>query len=157
MSAFSGTHATRPMQIDFYLLAKTQVADKHHYACRIARIAHSKGMTVFMQTADAAHSELLDRLLWTFAQDSFVPHAVCANGEHDSARYPVQIGHAGAPPDCAGLLIPLAREAAPGDDCEKFQRIAEVVLNEDADKAAGRARFRFYRERGFEPRTHNIT
>jgi len=142
------------MQIDFYLLAKTQVSDKYHYACRIAGRAHRRGMTVFMQTDDAAQSALLDKMLWTFAQDSFVPHAVCARDEHDVARYPVQLGPAAAPPGCSGLLISLARE--PAADYAGFERIAELVLSGAADKAAGRERFRFYRAKGIEPRAHHI-
>jgi len=146
------------MQIDFYLLAKTQPADRHHYACRLAAHAHRQGMTVFIQTEDPAHSALLDAMLWTFAQDSFVPHAVCAHDAHDAhdvVRYPVQLGPAAAPPECTGLLIALAHE--PAADYARFQRIAEVVPGDDPGKAAARERFRFYRAQGIEPRAHHIT
>ena len=35
-------------------------------------------------------------------------------------------------------------------------KLAEIVGKDDADVLAGRERFRFYRERGYELRTHNL-
>jgi len=143
------------MQVDFYILAQSDPAAKHAYACRIANKAFGQGMTVFIATEDAAHSAAMDKLLWTFAQSSFVPHAVC-NGDGEAkqlARYPVQIGD-GAAPHEFDLLVSLRREAP--DDYAKFSRVAELIINDADDKTAGRARFRFYREMGIAPNTHNI-
>ena len=140
------------MQVDFYLLAKTETVDKHRFACRIAQRARKDGMTVFMQTEDAATSDLLDNMLWTFAQDSFVPHTQILPGEkHDVDRYPVQIGLHSADSPCSDLLISLTKKAP--EDCARFGRAAEIVLNDDADKTAARERFRCYRAQGFAPRT----
>jgi len=142
------------MQVDFYILPQTDPAAKHAYACRIANKAFGQGMTVFIATEDAAQSRAVDKLLWTFAQSSFVPHAVCDGERQEPARYPVQIG-AGAAPDGFDLLISLRRDAP--DSYAQFARVAELIINDADDKAAGRARFRFYREQGVAPNTHNIS
>jgi len=142
------------MQVDFYILAQTDLAAKHAYACRIANKAFGQGLTVFIATEDAAQSQAVDKLLWTFAQSSFVPHAVCHGDAKDVARYPVQIGD-GAAPHAFDLLISLRRDA-PGD-CAEFSRVAELIIDDADDKAAGRARFRFYREQGVAPNTHSIS
>ena len=39
----------------------------------------------------------------------------------------------------------------------RFERLAEIVGADEADVAAGRERFRFYRERGYEMRAHNLS
>ena len=38
----------------------------------------------------------------------------------------------------------------------RFQRLAEIVPADDTPAQAGRERYRFYRERGYELRAHNL-
>jgi DNA polymerase-3 subunit chi len=38
----------------------------------------------------------------------------------------------------------------------RFERLAEIVGLDDADVAAGRNRYRYYRERGYELRSHSL-
>ena len=142
------------MQVDFYVLEGTTPTDKNNYACRIANLAFGRGLKVYMQTDDAAHAEVLDKTLWTFSQESFVPHSIYDGASHDAERYPVQIGHADAPDACVDLLISLKHEAPA--DYARFARVAELILNDAGEKSSGRARFRFYRENGIEPNTHNV-
>ncbi len=144
-------------QVDFYVLARAQASDKYNYACRIANKAHEHGLKVYMQTDEAAQSSLLDAMLWTFSQSSFVPHAIhhVAQPASDLERYPVQIGHEDAPDGCVDLLISLRQEAPA--DYARFGRVAELIVDEAADKSAGRRRFRFYREQGIVPRTHHVS
>ncbi len=142
------------VQVDFYILARSTQRDKDQYACRIADLAHGRGLKVYMQTDDAAHAEALDKTLWTFSQGSFVPHAICDSQACDAERYPVQIGVGDAPDGCRDILISLKREAPA--DYARFGRVAELILDEAADKSSGRERFRFYRTNGIEPNTHKV-
>ena len=146
-------------QVDFYVLERSAQADKDHYACRIANLAYGRGLKVYMQTDDAAHAATLDKTLWTFAQESFVPHAICQDtgdgSTPDPERYPVQIGHNAAPDTCLDLLISLKKQTPA--DYTKFGRVVELIIDDAADKKSGRERFRFYREQGVEPKTHKVT
>jgi DNA polymerase-3 subunit chi len=54
----------------------------------------------------------------------------------------------------ADVLINLA--SVPPPFFSRFARLAEIVSGDDADAAAGRERYRFYRERGYELRAHNL-
>ena len=151
------------VQVDFYVLGGAEAAGKDHYACRIANKGYGRGLKVYLRTGDPQHSRRLDKMLWTFAQGSFVPHAVCDDAahnqdhdpDHDIDRYPVLIGHGDAPPHCADLLISLGSEVPA--DYARFARVAELIGAEAADKASGRERFRFYREQGIEPKTHKVS
>ena len=142
------------VQVDFYVLEGSTPVDKNNYACRIANLAFGRGLKVYMQTDDAAHVAVLDKTLWTFSQESFVPHIIYDGSASDAERYPVQIGHADAPDACVDLLISLKREAPA--DYARFDRVAELILNDADEKSSGRARFRFYREHGVEPKTHKV-
>ncbi|MBA3731404.1 MAG: DNA polymerase III subunit chi, partial [Gammaproteobacteria bacterium] len=66
--------------------------------------------------------------------------------------YPVTIANGWMPPSC-DVLINLDSQAPAFFD--RFKRVAEIVDSEQRE--AGRARFRFYRERGCELSHHSIT
>lgn len=152
-------------QVDFYILTQTQDSDKYMYACRIANKAFGQGRKVYIQTDNFAQSELIDKMLWTFSQNSFVPHIILhseketaensEDAELDIERYPVQISNGAAPKACKDILISL-REEAP-TDYSRFSRVVELIINDAADKSSGRARYKFYKEQGVEPNTHNIS
>jgi DNA polymerase-3 subunit chi len=52
------------------------------------------------------------------------------------------------------VLINLASEVP--EFFSRFERLIECVDHEESVKAAGRQRFRFYREHGYPLNTHNI-
>lgn len=167
-------------RVDFYVLAASAAAqgaasakavDKYLLACRIASKAYSKGLTVYMQTEEATQNETLDKMLWTFSQSSFVPHTIWQGdgdgggdrgssgegGEHDIARYPVQIGCCAAPSKCQDVLISLCRSVdAYAEQLARFARVAELVAGDAEEKAAARDRYRFYQAQGITPETHKI-
>ena len=58
------------------------------------------------------------------------------------------------PPEGVDVLINLATQVPPV--AGKATRVIEIIDGEPARRAAGRARFKKYRELGIEPTTHNI-
>ncbi|MEA2080825.1 MAG: DNA polymerase III subunit chi, partial [Pseudomonadota bacterium] len=63
-------------QVDFYLLQDDSAQNRISFACRLADKAYRLGNRVFIHTESAEQSRRLDDLLWTFQQNSFVPHAI---------------------------------------------------------------------------------
>jgi len=134
--------------VDFYVLERGADEEARRVACRLAEKAWQQGYRVLLRTADADRARTLDDLLWTFRQESFVPH-----GLHDEdPDAPVVIAHGDPPLDSDGLLINLGSDVPEG--AARFQRIAEVV--ETTAKDAGRLRYRVYREREWPLRTHSV-
>lgn len=135
--------------IDFYILAGQQTHSRERLACRLAEKIYKLGHRLYIHTGDATHSQLLDELLWTFRPGSFVPHEI-----QDDSEAPVCIGHDPdqAPP--AEVLINLAPEVPL---CfSQYNRVAEIVDQSPAHKDSGRERYRFYRDRGYTLKTHNV-
>ena len=103
-----------------------------------------------LRVADAATLERLDQLLWTFSDDSFVPHDIVLDG---AATAPVTLADAHRPlPAGTEVCINLCDDALDAD-CE---RIAEIVTGDEPARAAGRQRFATYRERGLELEMHEL-
>lgn len=136
-------------QIDFY----TQISNKLHVACRLAAKAHARQMRVALLCPDDTTARKLDHLLWSATPLSFVPH--CTADHPLAARTPVVIA---AMEDAAGhddVLVNLRDEWPPS--FSRFQRLIELVSNDEADKSAARVRYKFYRDRGYEIRTHDLS
>ena len=140
-------------RIDFYILDRPASDARLLFACRLAEKAVEQNHQVLINAASESESLRLDELLWTFSQGSFLPHRLVGGraeeGEH------VLIGCGQEPGDGhTGVLINLALAVPPF--FSRFERVAEVVGAEDENKSAGRERFRYYRDRGYELQTHQV-
>lgn len=134
--------------INFYFNA----GDRLHVACRLAGKAYAqkKKLLIFAPALDTARR--IDNLLWTWQQFSFVPHCLASNPL--AARTPILItAESESPPECEVLLNL-------GDECppffERYERLLEIVGQDDAGRSLGRGRFKFYKERGYAIDTHDL-
>lgn len=142
-------------RVDFYILSRPANEPVLTLACRLAEKAVEQKYEVLINTQSDDDSSRLNDLLWTFSQGSFLPHRMLGGNSPTDQGEPVSIGSGREPPDGRwDLLINLASEV-PGF-FGRFERVAELVGPEESDKAAGRERFRYYRDRGYELQTHLI-
>lgn len=138
-------------RIDFYVLPDDSVEKQQLYACRLAQKASQQGHRVYIHTESENQSKVVDELLWSFSPTSFVPHTSDAN---KCANNPVYIHHNGDPLDIHDVLINLSQHTP---DCfGRFERLAELVNQNEQIKMAGRERFKFYKSRGYPLHTHKI-
>jgi DNA polymerase-3 subunit chi len=140
-------------RVDFYVLSDPASEASLRLACRLAEKAHRMGLRVHVHSASAEQAHRLDDLLWTFRAGSFLPHALVSEGAPQD--YPIRIGWDPADAQQGDLLINLATGVAPF--YAGFQRVAELVGPSEAERAAGRDRYRFYRERGHTPHSHRLS
>lgn len=137
-------------KVDFYLAQDDSERAGGVLACRVAEKAWKLGHTVYVHTADPAHAQKIDELLWTFRDVGFVPHALV--GSDESVK--VQVGHQGPPDGYDELLVNLTEEVPAF--FSKFDRVAEIVGGAEPQKQQARTRFKFYRDRGYELETHEV-
>jgi DNA polymerase-3 subunit chi len=128
-------------QVDFYSGSE----DKLRTACQLSHKAMQNGLRVLLHTPDEDTADRLDKLLWHYPATAFMPH--CRSHEAEAATMPVVIGRDDNFPH-SELLINLH------DECvtffSRFERVIEIVGSDEEDVARGRARFKFYRDRGYE-------
>ncbi len=138
-------------RVDFYILPDEKPASLQLFACRLAEKAWQQGNRILIYTTTANDSQLLDDLLWTFNEGSFIPHAM--GGDEDEAEHPIVISHDRKATDDFQLLINLTNESATNST---IPRVAEIVNQEPQRKQMGREHFKRYREQGFELHHHEI-
>ena len=137
-------------RVDFYILAAGGEDARRRFACRLAEKAYRLEHRVHVHTDDATGAEVMDELLWTFRDGSFLPHDRMPN----VTGAPVTVGHGEDVPADADLVINLCR-AVP--ECiAGVPRVAELVGGDEQTRAEGRHRFIFYRDRGYSLETHEI-
>jgi DNA polymerase III subunit chi len=134
--------------IDFYFNAE----DRFQVACRLAGkvVAQKKRMLIYAPEPEAASR--IDKMLWTWPAIGFVPH--CALHDPLAGETPVLIARQlEEAPQCE-LLLNLGAETPP--HFERFERLLEIVAAEEAERQAGRDRYRFYQARGYQISNHDL-
>ncbi|MBO9514350.1 MAG: DNA polymerase III subunit chi [Variovorax sp.] len=122
--------------------------DKVSYACRLLRKAVAAHGARLVVMADPATLDAIDQSLWALQPTEFIAHCRCDDAPHVVARSPVVLAQTGMTslPD-RPILVNLGAELPAR--FERFERLIDIVGSEDADKQAGRARWRHYKDRGY--------
>jgi DNA polymerase-3 subunit chi len=142
-------------RVDFYILDRPASEARLIAACRLTEKAVDQDYEVLINTQSDEESVRLNDLLWTFSQGSFLPHRMIGDDGQTDQGEPISIGSGREPSDGRwDLLINLANDVP--EFFGRFSRVAELVGPNESDKAAGRERFRYYRDRGYALQTHHI-
>jgi len=123
-------------------------ADRLDTACRLVRKAAVGQGTRLVVTVDAEELEALDTALWQLGPTDFIAHCRADAPAELLAHSPVVL----APPQGSALplhplLINLAASVPQG--FERFDRLIEFVGDDEAQRQAGRQRWRHYADRGY--------
>ena len=138
-------------RIDFYILPDQDRDARLQFACRLIDKAQRMGHQVFVNTRDQAQAEALNRRLWDFLPESFTPHRLL-DGEQPPA--PVAIGYSEDCGDHHDVLINLGGPAPAY--FSRFERLTEVVIQEETVLADTRDNYKFYRDRGYPIQSHDM-
>jgi DNA polymerase-3 subunit chi len=134
--------------IDFYFNAP----DRLQVACRLAGKALSQGKRTLIYATDSELLSRIDKLLWTWPATGFVPH--CRLDDRLAAETPVLLAADERTSGHHEILLNLASDCPP--HFASFERLLEVVSADDADRDAGRERYRFYKQRGYRIANHDL-
>jgi DNA polymerase-3 subunit chi len=131
------------MRVDFYILQGE--ANREMMACRLCEKAWQQGLAVFVLAQSASHAQQIDDLLWTFNDGGFLPHQLADQKPVSINEQPItMIGWQKLPSEGYPILINLS-ETVP-DGYQHFERVAEIVNQNESIKQSGRQRFAQYRE-----------
>jgi len=134
--------------IDFYFNA----ADRLQVACRLAGKALAQKKRMMIYAPDAEIARRIDQMLWAWPPTSFVPH--CLAGDALAGETPVLITPDAEHANGSEILLNLAQDRP--DFFPRYERLLEIVSQADDDRRAGRARYAWYRDRGYAIRNHDL-
>lgn len=135
-------------RIDFYRYAQ----DKLQFACRLAAKAYEKPGRLVVYSPDPQVLARFDQLLWSVQPLKFIPH--CRAGAPVAAETPVILAGEGDEPPHHDVLLNLGDGEPPR--FATFERLLEIVTTDEQDKELARARYAFYKKRGYEIQVNEV-
>lgn len=136
-------------RVEFYSSAEPKL----QVACRLAATAVRKKSRVVIYAPDGDTARSLDRLLWTYQAIGFVPH--CLAHHALASETPIVIAGEAAEMPHYQVMLNLHSESPPS--FSRFERLIELVGEDESDRRMARERYRYYRERGYEISHHELS
>src|SRR5690242_10228547 len=139
-------------KIDFYLIPESSQKARLHLACRLIEKAYKHRHRIYIHVDTLADAHQLDELLWTYREESFLPHNIYGEGPEPAP--PIQIGFNSTPEKHRDILMNLCHSVP--EFFPQFSRILECVTNDSTIQAFAREHYRIYRAKGYEIITHKL-
>ncbi len=139
----AGTRAT------FYVLADATLDARTLLACRLTHKAYQLGQRVRILVDSQEQAQLMDRRLWDWQAESFLPHGLTGSADD----LPVEIALAPGQPTGVPVLINLAEPTAPPASAT---RIIEIVIQQEPYRSAARERLKRYRQQGIAVEVNDL-
>ncbi len=136
-------------RINFYLLSHNRSSDAFLFTCHLTEKAFRTGHKVYIQTKSEQQSAWLNKLLWTFNPESYIPHQLYT-AQTSIANYPVIIGEKPPPAKTFSSLINICGQ--PSSFSTQVQRIFHIILNDDQPRSMGRIAYKSYIKHGVKPK-----
>lgn len=138
--------------IDFYFISAQGVQARLLFACRLLEKAYQQKHQIFVLLQDLEKAQLLDKLLWTFRDESFIPHQLLFNTQETSA--PIQISYQAQLTTHQDILLNLYH---PIPDCHQhFNRLLEIITQEPSMQEIAKEHHEFYAKKGYKISLHHL-
>lgn len=137
-------------RVDFYILPDGNGVDR--FACNITAKAWSKGNSVYIHTRSDDKANMMDKLLWTYQDISFIPHKIY--GQENDEFTPVTIGSGNGYSKDAQVLVNLDTDIPVF--VNHFDRIVEIVGGNETEKQFARKRYKKYMSGDYEIHDHKL-
>lgn len=143
-------------RVDFYLLNQPSDTAREIFACRLANKAYSNNHKVFIYLSSAGHAESIDKLLWTYADNAFVPHQIhhAKTNAQPNTDCPIYLGWQNPSEYHNDILLNLSADIP--EFYHDFQRVIEIATIDDAARTQAREHYRVYRDAQCALTTHEI-
>jgi len=131
------------VNINFYVGRSHHLRYRLHFACKLVEKALARQLTCYIYTDSLRSCEYMDDVLWTYKDISFIPHGIYPQEE----ALPVLVGYGDNTPPKADFLINLSNQSP--YFLSHFDKVAEVLDQEEKILQAGRKRYVYYRKQGY--------
>jgi DNA polymerase-3 subunit chi len=142
-------------QVDFYLLARPEL-DAGRMACKLALMAWERGHHAIVVADSEASAAEIDALMWASPPDRFLPHELDHENKPGTAPVLITLMSRLAKSSLNEKDVVINLCAQPVPEPARFNRLLEIVPYQNDARQASREKFRYYRDQGISPGTHEI-
>lgn len=136
-------------RVEFYV----NVPDKLAKSVELCERAVNKGRQLTIFTQNDEMNQVLQRQLWQLSGTSFLTNAL--PHEPSSTFSAIVLDALGEQLLQDDVLINLQEQPPPFFG--RFRHLIEIVSLDEADKMAARIRYKFYKDRGYQIKTTDVT
>ena len=139
------------MQVFFHYFEKTSGRDLLVYICRLVEKGYKQGSKpIYIHFDSENEAKEFDSLLWTFRQESFIPHTILGHPEEE--KTPVIIGWDTNQIETAEALINVSQGIPRAST--STSKIHEIVGSDENKKNKAREKWKAYKANGFIIKAH---
>jgi DNA polymerase-3 subunit chi len=131
------------MMIEFHVLETNNSQQAWLFVCNLLEKYYLANRRAYLVMETREQAERFDQLLWTYRDDSFIPH--CLQHQQHATQSPIIIGHEPPLPETPRDLVINLSQQIP-HDYHEFQHLIEIVINEPLMQQQARERYKFYRD-----------
>lgn len=142
-------------RVDFYILPENNIEARWQFGCRLVDKAFQTGSPIYIHVENREQATYLDNLLWVFRADSFLPHDM-GQERVSVPPAPIHIGYGDQTPPTHHHEIFINLSHHLPTFFSGFERVAEIVSQDEETKAKSRERYAFYRDRGYPLQNHDM-
>ena len=138
-------------QVLFHQLKKKSGRDLLVYVCRLVERGYKQGVSpIYIHCNNEDEAKEFDKLLWTFRQESFVPHSLIdeKNGS------PIEIGWEENQASNVKAIVNLSNQIP--DASKESDKIHEILENNEEKKRIAREKLESYKLNGFIIKAHKV-
>lgn len=135
---------------DYYVLPHSDHDSRELFVCRLCDKLSTQKLSIHIYLGSETDLTQLDQRLWSFRADAFLPHTIL--GHEPSA--PITLSTDEDAQVEADLLINLG--VSPPKCASRFERVAEIVIQQSEILNASRESFKIRRDAGWEVHNHKI-
>ena len=136
-------------KVDFYF----NVPDKLSKTVQLCEESLVKGRQAMIFTESEAMNAAIQAMLWQHSATSFLANSTADSDQHTLA--PIVLAHHGERLCQDDVLINLQKQHPPF--FSRFRQLVELVGIDEEDKVAARQRFKFYRDRGYQIQSIDVS
>src|SRR5690349_4068430 len=110
-------------RVDLYLISQPGPEARLLFACRLLEKAYQQEQPVYVHLENAEKARFFDQLLWTYRNDSFIPHHLLE--EKSRLSSPILLGYQAEVKPQADILLNLGCDLPAFHD--QFKRVLEIL------------------------------
>ncbi|HEY9136396.1 MAG TPA: DNA polymerase III subunit chi [Pseudomonadales bacterium] len=141
-------------------LASPNTETRLPFLCKLVEKIYRLDKQIYIHCTSQGQAEHISKSLWSTRKESFLAHDIIGNQasstspETPSPSSPIEIGYHDSPkyPD---VMINLADDIP--SFVGRFNRVVELVADDEQTKAKARERYTYYRNRGYTLKTHDLS
>lgn len=139
------------IKVEFYILEANQHKSLH-FSCQLLEKMYQEEKRTYVHFNSREEADRLDGLLWTYREDSFLPHQLY--DEANDCPPLIQLGFSDTPISPGEVLLNLSEKFP--IFYQRFNHVIEIVFTNPVVQQLARERYRQYREEGCEIITHKL-